>query len=314
LSSTAAQPSTFDWDIMKRLEEKVCVITGGVSGIGRASVLRFLAEGASVVIADVNDERGESLVDEITTRGDGDRVRYFHSDVSEEAQVIKMIRFTKKEFGRIDNLFNNAGIGGAFGRIVDTRVEDWDLTFAHVLRSAFLCTKHAAMAMIHQKSGGTMINNAALAAVFGDLAGAAYSAAKAGVISLTKTAAVQLAHHRIRVNSIAPGFIPTPLLTRDDDDEELESLLKKKQAWPDVGKPEHIASVAAFLACDESQFITGENICVDGGYCAGGAGLYRSGHPLGKAITKRIQQAGVRHFDYGTTGLTEATAARSNSK
>ncbi|MCH5377891.1 MAG: SDR family oxidoreductase, partial [Planctomycetes bacterium] len=281
---------------MKRLRDRICVITGGASGIGHASVLRFLAEGAHVVLADVNEEAGRRKVDEIAARGDQQRIRFCRCDVSDEVQVMRMIRYTVQEFGRIDCLFNNAGIGGAYGRLIDTRVEDWDRTQVYLLRSTFLCVKHAALAMIRQDTGGSIVNNAALAARFGDLAGAAYSAAKAGVVNLTKTAAVQLAENRIRVNVILPGFISTPLNNRGGDSDELEQLMISKQAWPETGRPEHVASVAAFLASDESRFITGAEIVVDGGYAAGGRGLYRSGHPLGKAIADRMQEAGVRHF------------------
>lgn len=291
---------------MKRLKDKICVITGGASGIGHASVLRFLAEGARVVLADVNEQAGRQKVEEVAARGDESRIRFCRCDVSDEVQVMRMIRFTLQEFGRIDSIFNNAGVGGAYGRLVDTRVEDWDRTQAYLLRSTFLCVKHAALAMMRQETGGSIVNNAALAARFGDLAGAAYSAAKAGVISLTKTAAVQMAENRIRVNVVSPGFIASPLHTRNGDADELDELLVSKQAWPEPGRPEHIASVAAFLASDESRFITGAEIIVDGGYAAGGRGLYRSGHPLGKAIAARMQEAGVRHFDFGTTGLKES--------
>jgi NAD(P)-dependent dehydrogenase (short-subunit alcohol dehydrogenase family) len=174
-----------------------------------------------------------------------------------------------------------------------------------VLRSTFLCIKHAAMVMIRQDEGGSMVNNAALAAMFGDLAGAAYAAAKAGVVNLTKTAAVQLAENRIRVNSICPGFIPTPLLVRDGDREEFDALIKEKQALQQIGTPEDVAALATFLLSDEAKFITGDNLVIDGGYAAGGRGLYRSGHPLGKLIAGRIEEAGVKHFDFGTTGLKE---------
>jgi NAD(P)-dependent dehydrogenase (short-subunit alcohol dehydrogenase family) len=290
---------------MKRLKDKVCVVTGGASGIGYASVMRFLSEGARVVLADLNEEGGRQKVAQIADRGDEDRIRFFHGDVSEEVQVMRMIRYTVEEFGRIDCIFNNAGVGGAYGRLIDTRVEDWDRTQAYLLRSTFLCIKHAAIAMVRQDTGGSMVNNSALAALFGDLAGAAYAAAKAGVINLTKTAAVQLAEHRIRVNSISPGFIMTPLLVRDGSETEFTELVKEKQALQEVGKPEHVASVVSFLLSDEARFVTGENVVVDGGYAAGGRGLYRSGHPLGKLIAGRMEEAGVKHFDFGTTGLKE---------
>jgi NAD(P)-dependent dehydrogenase (short-subunit alcohol dehydrogenase family) len=290
---------------MKRLKDKVCLVTGGASGIGYASVLRFLSEGARVVLADLNEEAGREKTQEIADRGDEDRIRFCHCDVSEEVQVMRMIRFTTSEFGRLDCVFNNAGVGGAYGRLIDTRVEDWDRTQGCVLRSTFLCIKHAAMVMIRQDEGGSMVNNAALAAMFGDLAGAAYAAAKAGVVNLTKTAAVQLAENRIRVNSICPGFIPTPLLVRDGDREEFDALIKEKQALQQIGTPEDVAALATFLLSDEAKFITGDNLVIDGGYAAGGRGLYRSGHPLGKLIAGRIEEAGVKHFDFGTTGLKE---------
>ncbi len=290
---------------MKRLKDKVCLVTGGASGIGYASAVRFLSEGARVVIADLNEEAGSEKVQEIADRGDEDRIRFFRCDVTDEVDVMKMIRFTTTEFDRLDCLFNNAGVGGAYGRLIDTRVEDWDRTQAYILRSTFLCVKHAAMTMIRQDEGGSMVNNAALAAICGDLAGTAYAAAKAGVLSLTKTAAVQLASNRIRVNSICPGFIPTPLLVRHGNREEFSDLIKSKQALQTIGTAEDIAAVATFLLSDEAKFITGENMVVDGGYTAGGQGLYRSGHPLGQLIAGRMEEAGVKHFDYGTTGLTE---------
>lgn len=292
---------------MKRLKDKTCLVTGGAGGIGYASVLRFLSEGArGVVLADLNEELGREKTQQIADRGDEQRIRFFHCDVSEETQVMRMIRFTVAELGRIDCIFNNAGVGGAYGQLIDTRVEDWDRTQACLLRSTFLCIKHAAIAMIRQDGGGSMVNNAALAAMFGDLAGAAYSAAKAGIINLTKTAAVQLAENQIRVNAISPGCIPTSLLVRNGGDEEFGELIKQKQALRQLGTPEDIAAVATFLLSDEARFITGSNIIADGGYAAGGRGGYCSGHPLNKLIADRMEEAGVKHFDFGTTGLNES--------
>jgi NAD(P)-dependent dehydrogenase (short-subunit alcohol dehydrogenase family) len=295
---------------MKRLKDKVCVVTGGASGIGYASVLRFMSEGACVVLADVNEEAGRAKVAEIADRGDQDRIRFASCDVSEEVQVMQMVRLTTQEFGRIDCIFNNAGTGGAVGPLIDTRVEDWDRTQAFLLRSTFLCIKHAAVAMIRQGHGGSIVNNASLGAHFGDLAGAGYSAAKAGVVNLTKTAAVQLAESRIRVNSLSPGFVLTPLTTRDGPPEEFYELIKSKQPLKLVGKPEHIASVAAFLLSDEAEFVTGADFIVDGGLAAGGLSLYRSGDPLGELIASRMEEAGVNRFDFGTTGLQETEGRR----
>jgi NAD(P)-dependent dehydrogenase (short-subunit alcohol dehydrogenase family) len=157
---------------MKRLINKVGVITGGAGGIGFASVQRFLAEGAKVVLADLNEESGREKVDQIVARGQGDRIRFCRCDISDEAQVMRMIRFTVEEFGRIDYIFNNAGVGGAYGPIVRTRVGDWDRTLAIVLRGTFLCVKHAARAMIKQGTGGSIVNNVSVVAHVGDSAGA----------------------------------------------------------------------------------------------------------------------------------------------
>ncbi len=290
---------------MKRLPNKVCVITGGAGGIGYASVLCFLAEGAKVVLADLNEEAGMQKVKEIDGRGDLERVRFYPCDVSDEAQVIRMVRFTVQEFGRIDCLFNNAGLGGAFGPLTEIRIQDWNRTMALILRSTFVCIKHAARAMIKQNKGGSIVNNASIAGTLGGQAGAAYAAAKAGVINLTKTAAIQLAEHKIRVNSLSPGTIATPLIHRNIDVEEFHQLASKYQAWPETGMPEHVATVAAFLASDDARFMTGENVFVDGGIVAGGPHLYRGDHPGGNAIADRMQKAGTQRFDYGNTGLTE---------
>lgn len=257
---------------MKRLINKVGVITGGAGGIGFASVQRFLAEGAKVVLADLNEESGREKVDQIVARGQGDRIRFCRCDISDEAQVMRMIRFTVEEFGRIDYIFNNAGVGGAYGPIVRTRVGDWDRTLAIVLRGTFLCVKHAARAMIKQGTGGSIVNNVSVVARVGDAAGAAYSAAKAGVLNLTMTAAVQLAPHDIRVNSVSPGTIITPLLHRGKNADDLCRAAIEHQPWPEVDTGEHVASAAAFLASDDARFMTADDLFVDGGAGAAGPG------------------------------------------
>jgi NAD(P)-dependent dehydrogenase (short-subunit alcohol dehydrogenase family) len=205
-------------------------------------------------------------------RGQGDRIRFCRCDISDEAQVMRMIRFTVEEFGRIDYIFNNAGVGGAYGPIVRTRVGDWDRTLAIVLRGTFLCVKHAARAMIKQGTGGSIVNNVSVVARVGDSAGAAYSAAKAGVLNLTMTAAVQLAPHDIRVNSVSPGTIITPLLHRGKNADDLCRAAIEHQPWPEVDRGEHVASAAAFLASDDARFMTADDLFVDGGAGAAGPG------------------------------------------
>jgi NAD(P)-dependent dehydrogenase (short-subunit alcohol dehydrogenase family) len=190
------------------LGERVAVVTGGASGIGRATALRFLAAGARVVVGDLNAANGQALVDEV---GDTDRLQFVRTDVADEDAVEELIATAVDRFGGLDVLFNNAGVGGAFGPITEISVADWDRTFAVLTRSVFLGTKHGARVMIEQGRGGSIINTASVAGLGGGGGPQAYSAAKAAVVNLTLTTAVELAAHRIRVNAICPGLIYTPL-------------------------------------------------------------------------------------------------------
>jgi len=261
---------------MKRLTDKVCIITGGAGGIGFASVRRFLEEGAKVVLADLNAQRAEQKAETLVAAGLRSRIRTFACDVSDERQFADLIRYAIDEFGGIDCLFNNAGVGGAFGPLVETRAGDWDRTLAIVLRGTFLGVKHAALAMIRQGRGGSIVNNASIVAHVGDAAGAAYSAAKAGVISLTRTAAIELAPHAIRVNAISPGTIITPLLHRGTSADDLFAAAVEHQPWPEVEQGECVASSAAFLASDDARFMMGIDVAVDGGAGAAGPGFSAS--------------------------------------
>jgi NAD(P)-dependent dehydrogenase (short-subunit alcohol dehydrogenase family) len=259
---------------MKRLARKVCIITGGAGGIGIASVRRFLAEGARVVLADINDTLAQQHIAQLTAEGcGGPSLRYCHCDVSHEPDVVAMMEFTVAEFGRIDSIFNNAGVGGAYGPLIQTRAEDWDRTQAMILRGTFLCCKHAARVMIRQGAGGSIVNNASVVARVGDSAGAAYSAAKAGVLSLTQSAALELAPHHIRVNAVSPGTIITPLLHRGGPRDALCRLAVQHQPWPEADTGEYVAAAAALLASDDSRFVTGEDLVVDGGASAAGPGF-----------------------------------------
>ncbi len=277
-----------------RLDGKVAVITGGGNGIGRATVLRFLAEGARVVAADVNETTGKEMMALAAQAGHGDRVRFVRADVCVEAEVEAMIALATSAFGRLDCVFNNAGIVGAFGPITHIDVEDWDDTFAVLVRGVFLGTKHGVRAMKAQGHGGSIINTASIAGLSGGDGPQAYSAAKAAVINLSRANAVELAPDRIRVNAICPGGILTPLLHRGSP-EAFEALLAQLQPWPDAGKPEHIAAAALFLASDDSEFVTGSALVVDGGLTAAG----------GNAINALSQGASIlaaSGVDRGSTG------------
>jgi NAD(P)-dependent dehydrogenase (short-subunit alcohol dehydrogenase family) len=279
-----------------RLEGKVAVVTGGTSGMGLGTVERFLADGASVVVADLNTGRGDELIEACGQRGEQDRVRFTRTDVSVEDDVAALVSMAIEAFGRLDVMFNNAGIGGAFGPITEIDVDAWDETFDIDVRSVFLGIKHAARVMIQAGTGGSIINTASVAGLNAGGGPLAYSAAKAAVASLSQSAALELAPFRIRVNAICPGVIYTPLMHQGDE-ASADEWRAQLQPWPDRGLPEHIAGAALWLASEDSVFVTGQNIVVDGGLLAAGPRITQYSHVF-KDINKKL--AG---FAYGTTGL-----------
>lgn len=274
-----------------RLEGKVAVITGGASGMGRATVLRFLAEGAKVIAADMNEANGKTLVHD----ADSSALRFVRADVSVESDVENMTSTAVESFGRLDVVFNNAGVGGAFGAVTDLHAEDWDYTFAVLCRGVFLGVKHGARAMKAAGNGGSIINTASVAGLSGGAGPLAYSAAKAAVVNFTKAVSIELAADLIRVNAICPGAIATPLLALGGDVDELAKTLTAVQPLPVAGRGEDIAATALFLASDDSAFVTGASLVVDGGLTAAGPGLHnRAGreNPL----------AGLTGVSRGSTG------------
>lgn len=280
-----------------RLEGKVAVITGGASGMGRASALRFLAEGARVVVADLNDATGKEFLESASAAGHGGAVRFVRTDVADEAEVANMIETAVREFGRLDVVFNNAGIGGAFGPITELEVEDWDFTFAVLVRGPFLGIKHGARQMQKQGQGGSIINTASVAGLSGGAGPLCYSAAKAAVVNLGMAAAVELGPDRIRVNTICPGGIVTPLVHRGSPDAARQRM-NGLQPWPEAGEGEHIAGAALFLASDDARFVTGETLTVDGGLTAAGPNLINRMRE-GGAQSPFARMIGV---DMGSTG------------
>jgi NAD(P)-dependent dehydrogenase (short-subunit alcohol dehydrogenase family) len=279
-----------------RLDGRVAFITGGGNGIGRATTLRFLDEGAAVVIADINETTAGETMALAGQAGHADRIRFVRADVTEEADVAAAVAAAPAAFGRLDCVFNNAGVAGAFGPITHIDAAEWDWTFAVLVRAVFLGMKHGARVMKAQGQGGCFVNTASVAGLSGGDGPQAYSAAKAAVINLTRAVAVELAPQRIRVNAICPGGILTPLLHRGSP-EALEPLLASLQPWPEAGKPEHIAAVALFLASDDARFVTGEALVADGGLTAAGSHALQT---LGQGQLA-YAAAGV---DRGTTGLT----------
>ncbi len=282
-----------------RLLGRVAVITGGASGMGRATALRFLDEGASVVIADLNEGTGKETLELAAARGHEARVRFARANVALEADVAAMVELAVQEFGGLDCLFNNAGFGGALGSLLETEVEDWDLTCAVLLRGVFLGIKHGGRAMKQQGRGGSIINTASVAGLSGGAGPAAYSACKAAVINLSRAAALELAPLRIRVNAICPGGILTPLVHRGNE-EATRKRLDSLQPWPSHGQGAHIAGAALFLASDDSEFVTGEALVVDGGLTAAGPALARTRAPQGSDdIASHFDFVGL---DWGSTG------------
>lgn len=272
---------------MRTMTQRSALVTGGASGIGRATVETMRAQGWDVLLADLNDERGERVAAEIG-------VPFLRADVAEEADVAAAVDATVAAFGRIDCVVNNAGIGGAFGPITEIEVEDWDWTFAVLVRSVFLGIKHGARAMRAAGRGGSIVNTASVAGLAAGSGPQAYSAAKAAVINLGRVAAAELGPDRIRVNTVCPGLIVTPLVATDED--RSAAVMAQRQPWPDLGRPGDVAEVIAFLAGDGARFVTGEEVTVDGGLMAAGPRIHDAygGDPGARGLV------GVNR---GTTGV-----------
>jgi NAD(P)-dependent dehydrogenase (short-subunit alcohol dehydrogenase family) len=255
-----------------KLDGKVAVITGGASGIGEATVRLFVKEGARVVVADIQDKEGKSLAKEL-----GAKITYLHTDVTQESDVKAVIDYAVQHCGRLDCMFNNAGAGGTMGPIEDIPTDGFDSTVAVLLRGPFLGMKHAAPVMKRQ-GGGSIINTASIAGVRVVESDHIYSAAKAAVIHLTHSVAMELGESGIRVNCISPGFIATPIfqksagITPADFAQRLErvrTVLATFQPIRRAGLPEDIALAALWLASDDSSFVNGHNLIVDGGLSNG---------------------------------------------
>ena len=250
---------------MDRLKGKVALITGGGSGMGRASSLLFAREGATVAVVDRADEAGEETARLI--EADGGTASFIHADVADAADVDNMVETTVKAYGRLDILFNNAGVEGPSVNLLEYGEDDWERIIAINLTAVYRAMRAAIPHMIEQ-GGGVILSTASVAGLVGLARSSAYSAAKAGVIGLTRTVALEYGPRGIRANCICPGFIATPMLDRVLGDREAE-VLHRLAPLRRVGTPEDIAAAALFLASDESSYVTGVPFMVDGGYVAG---------------------------------------------
>ena len=276
---------------MGRLDGKVAVITGGASGIGEGTVRRFVEEGANVVVADIQTAPGEALVKEL-----GDVARFHRTDVTVEDEVQGAVALAVSEFGQIDCMFNNAGIVGAVGSITKTSYQGWNETIAILLSSVFLGMKHAGAAMVAQASGsGSIISTSSTAGILGGLGPHAYTAAKHGVIGLTKSVANELAPHGIRVNAISPGNTATAMTASviSGDHTDTDSAAKRIGEGSPLGYsgfPSDIANAALYLACDESRYVTGHTLVVDAGQTMSGMEV----NPFHKGGVSIVGEAGRR--------------------
>jgi len=273
---------------------RVAVVTGGGSGIGRATVLRLLEADHRVVVADMNAETAAATAELAAAP---DRVAVAAVDVRDEEAVAAALAMAVDRFGGLSAVVNNAGVGGAFGAITEIESADWDYTFEVLVRGVFYGVKHAARIMQAQGRGGSIVNVASVAGLTGGLGPVPYSAAKAAVVNFTKAVSIELAADRIRVNAVLPGAISTPLVHHGRP-ERAEDKLAATQPWPAAGRPEHIASAISFLAGGESEFVTGEALVVDGGLTAAGPG---------PAFAERLgndpRLRGMAGVNHGTTGV-----------
>ncbi|WP_428120675.1 SDR family NAD(P)-dependent oxidoreductase [Candidatus Poriferisodalis sp.] len=257
------------------LENKIAIVTGAASGIGEASAQRFAAEGASVLVVDIRRERAESVAEAI--REAGGEAHSFGADVSLADAVSEMVQAAVDRWGGLDVLFNNAGTLRP-GTAVELEPKDWDLVMNVNVRSVYLGAKFAVPHM-EAGGGGSIINTASVSGLHGDGGSVVYAASKAAVINLTRALSTDHGPAGVRVNAICPGTIETPPVMRMMSDPDVLERNINAHALRRLGQPEEIASVATWLASDESSFVSGEAIVVDGGL--------RAQSPLGRLADPR---------------------------
>lgn len=249
---------------MKTLESKVAIVTGGGSGIGESIAILFASEGAKVVVSDIDEKNGNKVVSDIKSKS-GEAI-FVKADTSKPEDNKKLVDETIKKYGGLHVAVNNAGIGGPAAPVGEYPIEGWDKVIAINLSGVFYGMRYQIPAMLNSGEG-SIINMASILGSVGFANSSAYVAAKHGVVGLTKNAAVEYATKNIRVNSIGPGFISTPMLDNNLDKETLK-FLETKHPIGRLGKPEEVAELALWLASSKSSFVTGSYYTVDGGYTA----------------------------------------------
>jgi NAD(P)-dependent dehydrogenase (short-subunit alcohol dehydrogenase family) len=242
---------------------KVALVTGAGSGIGEATAKLYAAEGAKVIVSDVNEKGGNSVVEAIRKAG-GD-AQFEKCDVSRPTECEQLVKATLKHYGRLDVACNNAGIGGEQNLIADMSVEGFDKVIAVNLASVFYCMKYQIPAML-QNGGGAIVNMASILGQVGFAQSAGYVAAKHGIVGLTKNAGIEYSAQGIRVNAVGPGFIDTPLLSQVPA--EIKAALVSKHPIGRLGTSEEVAELVIWLSSDKASFVTGAYYPVDGAYLA----------------------------------------------
>ena len=254
---------------MNRLKEKTAIVTGAALGLGRAMVIRMAEEGAAVAALDVLDEEGQALAAELHDRSLN--VRYWHCDVSRESEVAQVFSDAAAYFGRLDAVVNNAGISGINKPTHEVTEEEWDRVQAINVKGVFFCTKHA-IAPLRQAGGGSIINLSSIYGLVGGPDVPPYHASKGAVRLMTKTDALIYAPDKIRVNSIHPGFIWTPMVEKHlktlGDPDDMRKAVDSLHPLGHIGEPDDVAWGVVYLASDEAKFITGAELVIDGGYTA----------------------------------------------
>ena len=250
-----------------RVEGKVAIVTGGGSGIGRASCLRLAEEGARVVVTDISEERGKETVGEIEQKG-GEGL-FLRHDVTQEEQWVSVVRETRERYGGVDVLLNNAGLY-LIKPLAETTVEEWNDLMAVNVTGVFLGMKHCAPAMA-ERGGGSIINLSSVAGLLGVAGHALYGASKGAVRIMTKDVAMEYARAQVRVNSLHPGYINTGMAEYGAAaaGSTIEELGRQMYPLGRIGEPEDVANTVLFLASDESRYTTGAEFVVDGGGSAG---------------------------------------------